>query len=446
MPVIFALAALTDWLDGYLARLNKQTSTLGRISIRWWTRCSICGAFIFLCRRSKPTSAADAVDGRRWWYRANSSSPACAATWKRSEQVRRRLLGKLKMGLAMRRLDRHLRGPADAWPCAAREHGRVRDRDSCGAMLLATVLSGLQYSVERARSSRRWIRQGDRSDDGLVMNHPRSWCRHRRLRHDRTLSRPGPGRGARHAVGGAGQPQSEASARKLTEELGVSARHCGPTWPPVWPAPTFTSSSSPRRHGAHLEPAVGGGTAGKHVVVEKPLEDHARTLRPHHRRLRPQRRQALHHLPVALRRRQPDAEGRRGRGTLRPADAGRDDLQMVALAGIITTKAAGRARKALDGGGALDEPGDPQRRSAAVDDGPGDAHLAASPPLLAHERIEVEDTAVACLRFAQRRARRDPGDDERPPGPAEDDRRPRRPRIGGDRAGRRAALGLRCRN
>ena len=46
--VVFALAAVTDWLDGYLARKHGLTSTLGRNLDPLVDKVLICGAFIFL--------------------------------------------------------------------------------------------------------------------------------------------------------------------------------------------------------------------------------------------------------------------------------------------------------------------------------------------------------------------------------------------------------------
>src|SRR5260370_5418157 len=46
--VVFALAAVTDWLDGYVARLNKQTSSLGRSFDPLADKVLICGTYIFL--------------------------------------------------------------------------------------------------------------------------------------------------------------------------------------------------------------------------------------------------------------------------------------------------------------------------------------------------------------------------------------------------------------
>ena len=46
--IIFALAAVTDWLDGYLARKQGLTSTLGRNLDPLVDKVLICGAYIFL--------------------------------------------------------------------------------------------------------------------------------------------------------------------------------------------------------------------------------------------------------------------------------------------------------------------------------------------------------------------------------------------------------------
>jgi CDP-diacylglycerol--glycerol-3-phosphate 3-phosphatidyltransferase len=46
--IIFALAATTDWLDGYLARKQGLVSTLGRNLDPLVDKVVICGAYIFL--------------------------------------------------------------------------------------------------------------------------------------------------------------------------------------------------------------------------------------------------------------------------------------------------------------------------------------------------------------------------------------------------------------
>ena len=45
---VFALAAFTDWLDGYLARKQGLTSTLGRNLDPLVDKVLTCGAYIFL--------------------------------------------------------------------------------------------------------------------------------------------------------------------------------------------------------------------------------------------------------------------------------------------------------------------------------------------------------------------------------------------------------------
>lgn len=46
--VLFALAAATDWLDGYFARKYGQVTVLGRILDPFADKVIICGTFIFL--------------------------------------------------------------------------------------------------------------------------------------------------------------------------------------------------------------------------------------------------------------------------------------------------------------------------------------------------------------------------------------------------------------
>jgi CDP-diacylglycerol--glycerol-3-phosphate 3-phosphatidyltransferase len=46
--LVFAVAAFTDWLDGYLARKQGLTSTLGRNLDPLVDKVLMCGAFIFL--------------------------------------------------------------------------------------------------------------------------------------------------------------------------------------------------------------------------------------------------------------------------------------------------------------------------------------------------------------------------------------------------------------
>src|SRR5881409_3083557 len=56
--VVFALAAVTDWLDGYLARKQGLTSTLGRNLDPLVDKVVVCGAYIFLLPQASDALAA----------------------------------------------------------------------------------------------------------------------------------------------------------------------------------------------------------------------------------------------------------------------------------------------------------------------------------------------------------------------------------------------------
>ena len=150
--------------------------------------------------------------------------------------------------------------------------------------------------------------------------------------------------------------------------------------------------------GAHMEPAVAAARAGKHVIVEKPLEI---TLRRCDRIIRECEKAGVvlstifpsrfHDSSVQMRR-AIDA-GRFGRLTVGDAVVKWYRTQEYYDSG------AWRGTWPLDGGGAL-----MNQAIHSVDlltwlMGPV-ADIRAQMGLLAHERIEVEDIAVATLRFA----------------------------------------------
>jgi UDP-N-acetyl-2-amino-2-deoxyglucuronate dehydrogenase len=188
------------------------------------------------------------------------------------------------------------------------------------------------------------------------------------------------------------------SAQKLLADTGIA------------PVPIFTNIADALKRsdvhvaivttpsGAHLEPAIAAANAGKHVVVEKPLE------------ITPER---CDRIIAACDRNQVKlctifpSRFHDANATLKAAvDAGRFGRLTL---GETTCKwwrtqayydeGGWKGTQALDGGGAL--------MNQAIHNVDlllwmmGDAtHVTGFTAMLAHERIEVEDTAVACLRFA----------------------------------------------
>ena len=150
--------------------------------------------------------------------------------------------------------------------------------------------------------------------------------------------------------------------------------------------------------GAHREPAVAAAKAGKHVIVEKPLEV---TLKRCDAIIR-----ACEENGVTLSTIFPSRFHDASRELKRAIDAGRFGRLTLADAYVkwFRTQAyydsgAWRGTWALDGGGALMNQAIHSVDLLAWLMGPV-AEVRAETATLAHQRIEVEDTAVATLRFA----------------------------------------------
>jgi predicted dehydrogenase len=150
--------------------------------------------------------------------------------------------------------------------------------------------------------------------------------------------------------------------------------------------------------GAHLEPAVAAAQAGKHVVVEKPLEI---TLERCDRII-----EACDRSRVKLCTIFPSRFGDANRALKAAVEAGRFGGLTL---GETTCKwwrpqsyydeGGWKGTQALDGGGALMNQGIHNVDLLQWLMGPV-AQISGFSATLAHERIEVEDTAAACLRFA----------------------------------------------
>jgi predicted dehydrogenase len=191
--------------------------------------------------------------------------------------------------------------------------------------------------------------------------------------------------------------RSQDSARKMAAEVGGDV-HLFTELAAALARPDVHLVIITTPSGAHLEPAVAAAAAGKHVVVEKPLE-----------------------ITTARCDRIIEACDRHGVGlcTIFPSRFGDANVALKAAVqagrfgrltlGETTCKwwrsqayydeGGWKGTKALDGGGAL--------MNQAIHNVDllqwlmGDVtHVTGFTATLAHERIEVEDTAVACLRFA----------------------------------------------
>ena len=137
--VVFALASFSDWLDGYIARRQGITSTLGRNLDPLVDKVVVCGAYIFLLHHPEANlspwmvvivvSRELIITGLRSFM--ENMGATFGAEW----------LGKIKMGLQCAALF--------AIFLALHEQGNdiIRwTRDILvWSMLVATALSGLQY-------------------------------------------------------------------------------------------------------------------------------------------------------------------------------------------------------------------------------------------------------------------------------------------------------------
>jgi len=149
--VIFAVAAVTDWLDGYFARKQGLVSTLGRNLDPLVDKVVICGAFIFLLTEPRAglvpwmvtvVVARELIITSLRSFLENQGA-TFGADW----------LGKVKMGLQCVALfvifaALHVFN-SPSWADSAAFLALARDV-LIYAMLAATALSGLQYLSKAA--------------------------------------------------------------------------------------------------------------------------------------------------------------------------------------------------------------------------------------------------------------------------------------------------------
>src|SRR2546421_4661332 len=186
-------------------------------------------------------------------------------------------------------------------------------------------------------------------------------------------------------------------AKKLADELGLGDGNIYPDLPPLLARRDVDIVIVATPSGVHMDPAVAAANAGKHVVVEKPLEI---TVERCDRII-----DACDKNRVKLCTIFPSRFTDANRALKDAVDAGRFGRLTL---GETTCKwwrsqayydqGGWRGTWALDGGGAL--------MNQAIHNvdlllwmmGPA-THVSGFTSTLAHERIEVEDTAVACVRF-----------------------------------------------
>jgi predicted dehydrogenase len=191
--------------------------------------------------------------------------------------------------------------------------------------------------------------------------------------------------------------RSPDGARKMADEMGLRCE-LSTNLGVVLARPDVHAVIVTTPSGAHLGPAVAAAEAGKHVVVEKPLEITAERC--------DQIIAVCEKNRVKLCTIFPSRFADSNRALKAAVDAGRFGRLTL---GETTCKwwrsqayydeGGWKGTRALDGGGAL--------MNQAIHNvdlllwlmGPV-THVSGFTATLAHERIEVEDTAVACLRFA----------------------------------------------
>jgi UDP-N-acetyl-2-amino-2-deoxyglucuronate dehydrogenase len=190
--------------------------------------------------------------------------------------------------------------------------------------------------------------------------------------------------------------RSEASARKMLDELKLDL-------------PIFTKLEDALRRpdvdgviittpsGAHMEPALLAAAAKKHIVVEKPLEI---TLDRCDRIIEACAKNRVQLCTIF-----PSRFGDANRELKRALDAGRFGRLTLGETACKWWRSQAyyddggwKGTQALDGGGALMNQAIHQVDLLLWMMGPV-THVFGSTATLAHERIEVEDTAVAALRF-----------------------------------------------
>ncbi len=146
---VFIVAALTDFLDGYLARKHGQVTVLGRILDPFVDKIIICGSFIFLM--AWPSSGIGPWVTFTIVAREMFITQLRAFMEQRGTDFSAKWSGKIKMGfqcvavpLCLLSLSPEFLSDSKGWISSSQLH---RLRDFCvWATVAITVYSGVEYS------------------------------------------------------------------------------------------------------------------------------------------------------------------------------------------------------------------------------------------------------------------------------------------------------------
>jgi CDP-diacylglycerol--glycerol-3-phosphate 3-phosphatidyltransferase len=161
--VVFGVAAATDWLDGYLARKQGLSSTLGRVLDPLVDKVLICGAYIFLLPKGTAEGwlepwmvtvvvARELVINSLRSFLENRGAEF-GADW----------LGKFKMGLQCAAVFAiFVAQIGRKWSSAPVDFLEFTQTVVIYAMVIITLLSGLQYLWKAALILRKEEEPGER--------------------------------------------------------------------------------------------------------------------------------------------------------------------------------------------------------------------------------------------------------------------------------------------
>lgn len=147
--IVFVVAALTDFLDGYLARKYGQVTVLGRILDPFVDKIIICGSFVFLM--AWPKSGVTAWVTFAIIAREMFITQLRAFMEQRGTDFSAKWSGKIKMGFQCLAVPLCLLSMSPEflsnWGSMISESQLIRLRDfSIWATVAITVYSGVEYS------------------------------------------------------------------------------------------------------------------------------------------------------------------------------------------------------------------------------------------------------------------------------------------------------------